>query len=88
MGLTLFVTNMASLGLKKVGADHVLSPESSNKNEVIRAVLNPLLFFLRKDLAGTKSTKSTKSTKRHKDIQAKAQNAKKRINGFSPLDIF
>ena len=80
---------MVSLGLKKVGADHVLGPESSNKNEVIRAVLNPLLFFLRKDLAGTKSTKSTKSTKRHKDIQAKAQNAKKRINGFkSPLDIF
>ena len=56
MGLRLFVTNMASLGLKKVGADHVLGPESSNKNEVIRAVLNPLLFFLRKDFAGTKST--------------------------------
>ena len=47
---------MASLGLKKVGADHVLGPESSNKNEVIRAVLNPLLFFLGKDFAGTKST--------------------------------
>ena len=56
MGLTLFVTKIASLGLKKVGADHVLGPESSNKNEVIRAVLNPLLFFLRKDFAGTKST--------------------------------
>ena len=27
MGLILFVTNMASLGPKKVGADHVLGPE-------------------------------------------------------------
>ena len=49
---------------------------SSNINEVIWAVLNSL-FFLRKDFARTKSTKSTKSTKRHKDIRAKAQNAKK-----------
>ena len=32
-------------------------------NEVIRDVLNPLLFFFRKDLARTKSTKSIKSTK-------------------------
>ena len=48
---------------------------SSNINEVIRAVLNFLLFFvLRKDFArtkntertqGTKGTKSTKSTKKH-----------------------
>ena len=43
---------------------------SSNKNEIIRAVLNTL-FFLRKDFARTKSTKSTKtqpskSTKRYK----------------------
>ena len=42
-----------------------------NVNEVIKAVLNFLLFFLRKDFAGTKSTKSaqmqpSKSTKRYK----------------------
>ena len=49
---------------------------SSNINEVIRAVLNPS-FFLQKDFARTKSTKSTKSMKRHKDTQAKAQNANK-----------
>ena len=36
--------------------------DSSNVNEVIRAVLNSL-FFLRKDFACTKSTKSTKNTK-------------------------
>ena len=45
---------------------------SSNVNEVIRAVLNSLFFFLQKDFARTKSTKSTKA-QRHN--QAKAQNA-------------
>ena len=49
---------------------------SSNVIEVIRAVLNSLLFiyffFLQKDFARTKSTKSTKA-QRHN--QAKAQNA-------------
>ena len=44
---------------------------------LLRAVLNFSLFFLQKDLAGAKSTKSTKSTKRHKETQAKAQNANK-----------
>ena len=39
--------------------------ESSNINEVIKAVLN-FLFFLRKDFVRTKSTKSTKSTKNTK----------------------
>ena len=39
---------------------------SSNINEVIREVLNFLLFFLRKDFARTKSTKGTKGTKRTK----------------------
>ena len=63
---------------------------SSNINEVIRAVLN-FLIFLRKYFARTKSTKSTestKSTKRHKDTQAKAQNANKRISYYSPLRCF
>ena len=35
---------------------------SSNINEVIKAVLNSLFFYLRKDFPRTKSTKSTKST--------------------------
>ena len=43
---------------------------SSNINEVIRAVLNFLLFFYEKILH---ATKSTKSTKRHKDTHTKAQ---------------
>ena len=65
---------------------------SSNINEVIRAVLNFLLFFYEKILHAPKSTKSTKqhqkapkSTKKHqkaqkvqKRNQAKAQNANKR----------
>ena len=33
---------------------------SSNVNEVIRAILNFFLFFLRKDFTRTKSTKSAK----------------------------
>ena len=55
---------------------------SSNINEVIRAVLNSIFFFLQKDFVRTKSTKSTKitkstkSTKRNKDTQAKAQKRK------------
>ena len=43
---------------------------SSNINEVIREVLNFLLFFLRKDFARTKSTKGTKRTKRTKRIKS------------------
>ena len=43
---------------------------SSNINEVIRAVLN-FLFFLQKDLAGTKVPKSTKSNKKHKNATKK-----------------
>ena len=63
---------------------------SSNINEVIRAVLH-FLIFLRKYFARTKSTKSTestKSTKRHKDTQAKAQNANKWISYYSPFRCF
>ena len=56
--------------------------------EVIRAVLNFLFFLLRKDFARTKSTKSTKSTKRHKDTQAKAENANKWKVTIFPLDVF
>ena len=50
---------------------------SSDINEVIRANLNFLVFFLQKDLALTKNTKSTKSTK-----STKTQNAlKKHMSG-------
>ena len=50
-----------------------LNTNSSNINEVIRTVLNVLVFFLQKDFA---HTKSTKSAKRHKDTLAKAQKRK------------
>ena len=58
------------------------SSVSSNINEVVKAVLNSLLFFYQKishapkAQKAPKSTKSTKSTKRHKDTQAKTRNAK------------
>ena len=52
-------------------------------NEFIRAVLNFLLFFLRKDILrtkkhkkaskSTKSTKSTKNTKKHKNVTKQKQ---------------
>ena len=48
------------------------SDNSSNINEVIKAVLSSSFFFLRKDFTHTKSTKSTKSTKRHKDPSGKS----------------
>ena len=58
---------------------------SSNINEVIRAVLNFLLFFTKRFRTHRKAPKSTKSTKKHqkaqkaqKRNQAKAQNANKR----------
>ena len=57
---------------------------SSNVSEVIRAVLN-FLIFLRKDFARTKSTKRTKNTKSTKTID---QNANMRISDFFPLDAF
>ena len=44
---------------------------SSNINEVIKAVVSSFFIFLR-----IKSTKSTKSTKRHKYTRAKAQKRK------------
>ena len=59
---------------------------SSNINEVIRALLNS--FFITKSNKNTKSTKSTKSTKRHKDTQAKAQNANERISDYFPLRCY
>ena len=50
--------------------------QSSNINEVIRAVLNLLLFFYKKFLHAQKSTKTIGSTKKaQKRNQAKAQNA-------------
>ena len=55
---------------------------SSNINEVIRAVLNFLLFFTKRFRTHKKAPKSTKSTKKHqkaqKRNQAKVQNANKR----------
>ena len=49
--------------------DHLREYISSNINEVIRAALNSLFFFLQKDFARTKSTKSIKSIKSTKKPQ-------------------
>ena len=55
---------------------------SSNINEVIKAVLNSLFFFLRKDFPRTKSTKSTKSIpKALKGTKTLRQKHKTQING-------
>ena len=60
----------------------IIEKDCDNIHEVIRAVLNFSLFFLRNDFAHTKSTKITKSskstkiTKRFKDTRAKAQKRK------------
>ena len=43
--------------------DNFSGLNNSNVNKVIRAVLNSLLFFLRKEFAHTKSTKRYKRTK-------------------------
>ena len=51
---------------------------SSNINEVIRAVLNFLLFFYEKILHAHKTQKTPKAPKAQKSNQAKAQNANKR----------
>ena len=48
--------------------------ESSNINEVIRAVLNIFFFFLRKDFTGTKKTQ--KSTKMHKSTKKTQKSTK------------
>ena len=66
----------------------------SNINQVIKAVLNFLFFFLRKDFARTKSTKSTKSTKTPKALKGTKtlrQKHKTQISEqgtISPLDVF
>ena len=49
--------------------------KSSNINEVIRAVINPLFFFYKNILHAQKAPKAQKAQKRN---QAKAQNANKR----------
>ena len=49
---------------------------SSNINEIIRASLNSIFFFLQKDFACTKGTK--KHQKAQKCNQEEAQNATKR----------
>ena len=69
---------------------------SGNVNEVIRAVLNSLFVFLRKDFARTKSTKSTKtqpskSTKRCKQTKIKDAFKKHLMGGnrlFTYLHLF
>ena len=62
---------------------YFLGPESSNINEVIRAVLNSLFnFFLQKDFARTKSTKkhkdATKQKHKNANKQTKTKNALKK----------
>ena len=54
---------------------------SSNINEVIRAVLNFLFFF-------TKIFPTHKKHLRHKDTQARAQNANKQIRDYFLLRCF
>ena len=54
---------------------------NSNMNAVIRAVLNSLFFF-------TKRFRTHRKTQRHKDTQAKAQNANKQISDFFSLHAF
>ena len=44
-------------------------------NEIIRAVLNPLLFFYGKILHAPKAQKAQKASKAQKHNQAKVQNA-------------
>ena len=66
---------------------------SSNINEVIRAVSNFFLFYEKISRAQKlkkpkKAQKSTKSSKRHKDAQAKAQNANKSISDCFPPRCF
>ena len=46
---------------------------SSNINQIIKAVLNPLFIYLRKDFARTESTKSTKKDKNAKKAQKRNQ---------------
>ena len=61
---------------------------STNIDEVIKTVLNFLIFFRRKSYTH-KKRKNTKSTKRTKNTKAKkAQNANKRISHFLPLRCF
>ena len=50
---------------------------SSNINEVIRAVSNVLLFFLRKDFVHTKSTKQYEKYKKAQKAQKAPKNTKK-----------
>ena len=56
MGLTLLVTNIASLGPKKVGADQVLGPEFLVNFTALHLVLIDILFnkVLSVILMGTK----------------------------------
>ena len=60
---------------------------SSNKNEVIRAVLNSL-FFYEKVLHAGKAPKAPKAPKGTKTPRQKHKNENKRISDFFPLRCF
>ena len=78
--------NWKGLWLKKIHACNKIN-FSSNINEVNKAVLN-FFFFYEKILHAQKAPKNTKSTKTHKDTQATAQNANRRISDYFPLRCF
>ena len=61
---------------------------SSNINEVIRAVLNPLLFFCEKISHEPKALKALKALKGIKTPRQKHKNANKQISDYFPLRCF
>ena len=76
--------------IKKIHACNKIN-FSSNINEVIRTVLNFLLFFMirsHKRKKALKSLKALKELKAQKQSQVKAQNTKKRISTFFHLRCF
>ena len=74
---------LAWLGWKKKKVQ-VKIKDSSNINEVIRALLNSWFFFYEKILHALKAPKALKGIK----TQAEAQNANERISDYFPLRCF
>ena len=69
--------------IKKIHACNKMN-FSSNINEVIKVVLNPLLFFTKR----FRTHKKHKKHKKHKDAtKQNHKNVNKRINDFFPLDV-
>ena len=64
-----------------------LKQSSSNMNEVIKAVLNPL-FFYEKISHAQKAPKAPKVLKCTKTLRQKHKNANKRIRDYFPLRCF